>query len=167
MTLLSPPLSWRGLSLALAFLAGGFVGGVFTNAVRTAQIADLRAAHATEQAAVAQIGLQRWQAAAARADAAQAALAQQTARQQQTLKEKKNALPALTTGRLCLSGPAVQLLNGPGLRIDRLPKTAEEPDAAAGPFASDTDLGTWVLDAGDAFEHCRALRQALIDWDPE
>ena len=161
----SPLSSWRWLSLALAFLAGGIVGGVFTNAVRTAQIADLTAAHAAQQTAVAQIGLQRWQAAAARADAAETALAQQTAVRQQTLKETKHALSALTTDHLCLSGAAVRLLNGPGLRLDRLPEPAGQPDAAAEPFATDTDLGAWILDATDAFEHCRALRQALIDWE--
>jgi hypothetical protein len=159
------PLSsgWR-LPLALAFIAGGFACGVFINAVRTAQIAGLEAAHAAQQTAVAHASLQRWQAAAARADAAESRLAQQASITQQTLKEKQRGLSSITTGRPCLSGPAVGLLNGTGLRLSAVPAPAGPPDPAAAAFASDTDVGGWIAAAQSQYEQCRDTRQALIEW---
>jgi hypothetical protein len=157
------------LPLAAAFSVGGLAGGFFMDALSGVQIADLQATHAAAQTVAAHADLARWQAASARADAAETRLQHAETLRQQTLKEKKHELPPLTTGRLCLAGPALRLLNGdsaPGLRLDRLPETAGQPAAPDGSFATDTDVGTWILDASEQYEHCRSSRQALIEWWP-
>lgn len=162
---MNPFSSSRWLPLVAAFLVGGFVCGAFIDAIRLAQIANLKAGHATQEAAADRAALDRWQAAQVRADAAETKLAQADAFRQKTLQEKTHELPALTTGRACLAGPAVRLLNGPGLN-GRLPETASQPAAAAAAFASDTDVAGWIAVAQDAYGRCIDTRQALIDWVP-
>lgn len=92
------------------------------------------------------------------------------------------ALNKTTTGRPCLNGPTLRLLNqAPGLAVSRLPTTtggtaAEGATVATDPgnttggdtqYSTDTQVARWVADAGAAYRVCSARLDALIDWHLE
>jgi hypothetical protein len=99
-------------------------------------------------------------------------------------KEKAHALQAATSGRACLSDRALRVLNqSPGLAVSGLARVpAPGPGAAApgGPAAphtnepnepagqqrtaTDADIGTWAIAAGQQYEDCRRRLDALISW---
>jgi len=81
-------------------------------------------------------------------------------------KELQDAIRTQTTGRACLSGRAVSLLNNAGTTDGgtHLPTPAASPAAADGAAASDTDVATWAANARTQYDICRARLNALIDW---
>lgn len=102
-----------------------------------------------------------------------------TARQARQLKETQDALKAATTGRPCLGGAALRLLDqSAGLRpaagASILPAGALQ-DAAARPaadsahqggdYATDTDIAGWVAVARDLYEHCRGRLDDIRRYD--
>lgn len=106
-----------------------------------------------------------------RGDALTRSLAQRQQEISKLQKDKRDALDSLTTGRLCLDGPALQLLDSaPGLSVADLPAAtggAAATGAAAGAYSSDRDVARWAVDAGAAFEVCRSRLDALIDWNEQ
>lgn len=80
-------------------------------------------------------------------------------------KELRNAIASKTTGRACLSGDVVRLLNGTATdNATDLPAPAPVAAAADGPAATDTDVAQWISYAKGQYEVCRARLNALIDW---
>ena len=82
-------------------------------------------------------------------------------------RELHNAIRAQTTGRACLSGSVVRLLNQPTAAEDgvaHLPAAPPSPAAADGAAASDTDVADWAANARTQYDICRARLNALIDW---
>lgn len=91
-----------------------------------------------------------------------------------------HALTQATTGRPCLGGAALRLLNAaPGIAVSGLPAPTGGTVATGGAIASDADsartdtadiastdtqVANWVADAGAAHAVCRARLDALIDW---
>ncbi|MDP3926174.1 MAG: hypothetical protein U1E02_28165 [Hydrogenophaga sp.] len=130
--------------------------------------AELQTAHsetARLQALAAARGLQ---AAQARGNALTHSLAQRQAQIHQLTREKNDALKNLTTGRACLSGAAVRVLNGAaatptGGPVD-VPNTPGGAAAEGARFATDTDVGRWAVAARADYDTCRARLDALIDW---
>lgn len=101
-----------------------------------------------------------------RGDALSTGLLHQQTQIDQLKTEKHEALTLVTTGRPCLGSPALRVLNtAPGITVRSLPPATSSAIAADGPFATDTDIASWVIDAGAAFEVCRARLDALIDWE--
>jgi prophage endopeptidase len=81
-------------------------------------------------------------------------------------KELHDAIRAQTTGRACLSGRTVSLLNNSGTTdgSTHLPATSASTAAADGAFATDTDIAQWAANARTQYDICRARLNALIDW---
>ena len=92
-------------------------------------------------------------------------------------REQHDAIAKATTGRPCLGGPALRLLNSaPGLNVAGMPTAPSSPAAAgaataANPdyqdlSATDADITGWSIDVGAQYEICRGRLDALIDWHP-
>ncbi len=87
-------------------------------------------------------------------------------------KELHDAIRTQTTGRACLSGSVVSLLNNSGSTDGsaHLPASTASPAAADGSAASDTayasdrDIAEWAANARTQYDICRAKLNALIDW---
>jgi hypothetical protein len=142
------------LVLALCTAAGGFVAGtsVADNACAAAQAKQLQAA------------LQAQQAATTRGDVLTRSLLQQQSQIDVLKLEAHRAITQATTGRTCLGGAALRVLNSaPGITVD-LPAPASSAAAAGGAVSTDTDIALWVADTGAAYDVCRARLDALIDW---
>lgn len=130
--------------------------------------AELKTTHsetARLQALAAARGLQDAQ---ARGNALSDRLLGREAQIHQLTREKNDAINRLTTGRACLSGAAVRVLNGAAepepAGLELVPQTPGGAAAAGGAFATDTDVGHWAVAARADFETCRQRLDALIDW---
>lgn len=158
--------------LALAGPAAWYVGRLPLQA----ELATNQATEAQQKFHAAERTAEVLQAASARGDALSTTLAQRQSQIDQLNRSRRDALPKVTTGRTCLDGPSLRLLNGaPGLRVSGFAASASsvatesgaaaaDPNSEAGRVSTDQDIGTWVLDAGATFEVCRTRLDALIDW---
>lgn len=143
--------------LAAAAAAGWAINGWR----KDAEISGLKEDQAKASAKAADEARQRLEAAQARGDALQNQLAAaETARKTQ-LEETSREIKRLTSGRPCLSGAAVRLLNQPGLRLGTVPAPAGQPAAADATSATDTDLGLWIATAIGQYDTCRERIDAL------
>ena len=94
----------------------------------------------------------------------------------QLKSEKLHALQLATTGRPCLNGPSLRLLDqAPGIDLHGLPPATGSTAAAGGAvataggdmdteYSSDTQAALWIAEAGARYEVCRARLDALIGW---
>lgn len=135
-----------------------------------AQYADLRETNAESARLAALAASNRLSAAQAAGHAAEQRLADTLALNARLSKEKRDALAAATTGRVCLADAALGVLDGsPGIRVarahdgDRLSAPTGAVAAAPGSIATDTHVAQWISEAGDKFEACRAQLHELID----
>lgn len=83
------------------------------------------------------------------------------------LQETQHALKTATTGRACLGGAALRLLDQstglrppagaayPGALSDRSAAAAAHSTDGADSEATDTDVAGWITLAGDYYERCR------------
>lgn len=118
-----------------------------------------------ERLATSEAAALKLKAAVALGDALTTTLAVRQQTIDQLSKEKRNALQKVTTGRACLGGPALRLLNtAPGLTVADLPPATGSAAAEDGAAASDTNIATWATDVGAQYETCRNRLDALIDW---
>lgn len=105
------------------------------------------------------------QAAQARGDTLSSELLQQQDQITQLKTEKLHAISQVTTGRTCLNGATLRLLDkAPGLSVSGLPAATSSPTAADERVATDTDIALWVTEAAAQFEVCRTRLDALIGW---
>jgi len=162
--------------LALAGPAAWYVGRLPLQA----ELAEQHEAAARQQLRMAERAAEVLQTAADRGDALSTALAQSQAQIDQLSRRRRDAITKNTTGRACLDGPALRLLNGaPGLSVSGLPEAAsgaaaadgaaaantDKPDSGAASITStDADITGWALDAGAQYATCRARLDTLIDW---
>jgi hypothetical protein len=120
---------------------------------------------AADKAAQLHAALQAQQAAQMRGDTLTRSLLQQQSQIDVLKQEAHHAITQATTGRTCLGGAALRVLNSaPGITVD-LPTPASGVAAAGEPSSTDTDIAIWVADTGAAYEVCRARLDALIDWN--
>jgi hypothetical protein len=121
--------------------------------------------------------ISRLQVANARGDELTQTLLKREDQINQLSREKHDAIAQATTGRLCLDGPALRLLNSAaGLRVAGMPSAPSGPvatgaTAATHPddqvlSATDADITGWAIDAGAQYEICRGRLDTLIDWHP-
>lgn len=151
----------------LALVAGGGAGtGWFVGRMPLQlKLAQQTQTYASEKQHAAEQAASILQAAQARGDALSAGLLNQQAQIDQLKKDKLHAVTQVTTGRACLRGDALRLLDGaPGLRVDGLPPATGGALAADGAIATDTDITGWAIDSGAQYEVCRTRLNALIDW---
>lgn len=154
-----PKLLLAGVALSTAFGLGWSAG----RAPLQTRLAEQDSAHTREKLRTFEQAAQALQTAQDRGDALTTTLAQRQASIDQLTREKRHAVSTVTTGRACLDGPALRLLDGaPGLRVAHLPPTASGAAAADAPIATDTDITGWSIDAGAQYETCRARLDALI-----
>ena len=153
------------LILITAAFIGGAIGWIAGRVPLHMQIAAITTQHATERAQLAQHAAATLQAAQVRGDALSVGLLNQQAQINQLKQDHREALKQATTGRPCLDGPALRLLNSaPGLGVRDLSPATGSALAAGGRIATDTDIALWIADAGADYEVCRARLNALIDW---
>jgi hypothetical protein len=181
----------EGLPLVLIF-AGGF--GMAWNwqannidALTSAHAAEIARLHEAEtkmlldQAALWRAEIKRK---ADLADVIDTHRVAENARQARELKETKDALKAATTGRPCLGGAALRLLDQPaGLRPaagaesllpagalqDRAARPAADPahqgEGDGDEYATDTDIAGWIATARDLYEQCRGRLDDIRRYD--
>lgn len=157
-----------GLVIALACAASGYRAGDHNR--NNAWLANQAKTERTAKEAL--------QAAQTRGDEFSRTLLKQQDQIIQLKSEKLHAIALATTGRLCLNGPALRLLDqAPGINLRRLPPAPGSAAAAGGSaapaggdgdadaeYASDTQAALWIAEAGARYEVCRARLDALIGW---
>lgn len=179
-----PPLlpGWVWAAVAAGLMAVSGLAGYRLAADRCeARVARMQSDFAAAREAAAQESARRLAAALAAADASVAAALQQRDAADAKSKEIARELSRqkLLSGRACLSGAAVGLLNSHpaiGLNLPATAASAANPAArsAADPAntrpdagATDADLAAWALDAMTLYQTCRARIDALRQWDAE
>lgn len=153
--------------LAVACLSAALYGE-WLGAGYEARIATTATAYATEKQRAAEAATMLLTTAQTRGDAATRALLASEAARNTLLQETRHAVAQNTTGRACLSEPALRLLNGtPGLAVSGVPSpaaTASGAVAAGERVATDTDITGWAIDAGAQYATCKDRLDALIDF---
>lgn len=156
----------RLIALLGAFLTGLLLAGFVVGSLKDADIANLKATHAKNQAATAEAARLRLEEAVARGDSLAARLAQTESALNKKTLEVSREIARVTAGRPCLGAGAVRLLNNPRQPGDvaTVPQASGQPDAEDGAVATDTDVAGWIANAQGQYETCRARLGALIDW---
>lgn len=153
------------LLLVAGFLILGLALGRLT---LHAQMASLRQTHSETAKLQALAAARTLQAAQQYGDTLTHALAQRQTQIDQLTREKTHAINRLATGRACLSGAAVRVLNSATeaapAGLEPVPETPSGAADAGEAFATDADVGHWAVDARARFDACRARLDALIDW---
>ncbi|QDL55332.1 hypothetical protein [Rhodoferax aquaticus] len=161
LTTVAALLAWSALSFYVGFASGD---------------AQRNASWLTKQTTYERQAKEALQAAQARGDALTTGLLTLQTQINQLTTEKQHAIKLATTGRVCLGADALRVLDkSPGITVSGPPQTPGSAAAAgeaiaahtdfASHFASDTDIGLWIIDAGASYEVCRARLDALIDWN--
>lgn len=156
-------------SLAVAALVGAAIGAGATTVIKDGEIADLRRSQAQASERAATRNIARLQAAKARGDALTNDLLQARAEADAAQEQLHAALSRVTTGRACLGGGALRLLDRAalGVRAD-LPAAAGSPAAAdAADVATDTQVAGWAADANHRYAECARRLSALIQFNEE
>lgn len=152
-----------------AFAALLFAAGWVTEGWRKdAEIDRIERAHAEQRARDAEVAAEEITAATKRGNELAARAAAAEATRDTALEETRNALRKVTTGKPCLSGAAVRLLNeSGGLKAADLPTTPGQPVGADAAFATDTDIALWAAHARRSFDTCRGRVDALREFFEE
>lgn len=170
-------------ALVLALAVGLFASGWLVEGWRMeGEIARLQGAQAAAVAQAEKAHANRLAAANSRGDR----LALQLAGTQETLttfaEEKTREIARLTSGRRCLDGAAVRLLNQPaGLKLGGpVPQTAglvvrtdgaaaagADDGAAQDEFATDADVAGWINLCRTRYDTCRSRLKSLADFYQE
>lgn len=157
---------------ALILAAGLILGGICTHlwdtdaiAQARAELAGLKGQHSEEIATERAAALRRLLAAEAHADKLQVALGDTERRLSDKQKEIQREITRNTTGRSCLDGRTVGLLNSAAADgTATMPAPASKPAAEDAAVATDTDVATWANQAIEQYNACRARLGTLIDW---
>lgn len=150
--------------LAVAAVVGAAIGAGATTVIKDGEIADLRRSQAQASERAATQNVARLQAALARGDALTSDLLAAQASADQLQEQIHDALQKSTSGRACLGGGALRLLDGAslGIRAD-LPPSAGGPAATdASDVATDTQVAGWAADANHRYNECARRLDALI-----
>ncbi|GAB4173784.1 MAG: hypothetical protein Fur0039_15360 [Rhodocyclaceae bacterium] len=131
---------WTWAVVTVGLMAGaGMAGYRYADARGDAALARCRAASADFQRRASEEAAARLAAADAAARAAQAELSRREAAYRARLKETRDEIYRLSTGRECLSGPLRLRINS-AIGADPVPARAGEPDRAAAQPAADPIL---------------------------
>lgn len=149
----------------LTFVAGLLLGGGAVHGLNGARLAAVQSAHADAQRASAEAAVRRLTAAQARGDAITADLLAARAEATALQEQLHEALARQTTGRPCLGGGALRLLDRATQPARGLPAPAGRPAAAdAEPVATDTQVAGWAANAYHQYAECARRLDALIDY---
>lgn len=158
------------IAVLLAFAAGLWLSSCSYRPTVSALTDKL--ATAQESVRLLNTNITRLQSAQAKADELTLQLQKSEAQLIKTNTELKHALTKTTTGRACLSGAAVSLLNSKAgttstAGVSTPTASTAGADGATAPdtsYATDTDVALWALDARTQYDTCRGRLSALIDW---
>ncbi len=149
---------------ALLFAAGWQVEGWR----KDAEIERIERAHAEQRARDAVAAADEIRAAVRRGDELAARVAAAESTRDTALQETQDALRRVTTGRPCLGGAAVRLLNeSAGLRPAGVPAPAGQPAGADAAAASDTDVAQWAASCVRHYDTCRGRLAAIAEFHQE
>jgi len=151
----------------ISFLTGSGVGWYVADAVSGRQIAQMEADYTKERATATKMALDQLTAAQALGDTLSDRLAQTESNLTQKTKELSNALSKVTTGRTCLNGAAVRLLNNTGANDSAVSQATGSSVAVDAAVATDTDIADWIGSAKGQYETCRARLGVLIDFETQ
>lgn len=154
------------VALGIALVVGAAIGAGAAVAVKNGQIALIQRDHARQAARDQAVQLKNLKAAQARGDALTNDLLDARAEADQLQDQLHVALSRVTTGRTCLGGGALRLLDrAAGLRAD-LPPPAGRADAAdAATAASDIQVAQWAGSAIHQYAECARRLDALIQFN--
>lgn len=154
--------------LIAALVAGalGALGGYrYADAQGAAELARVQRLAAEEKAAITTAAATRLIAANRLADDLTLRVDAADVARMNASKERDRALKSLTTGRACLDGTAVRLLNQSARADDgQLPAAADQSADTATAAASDSDVALWIGTARDYYDACRGRIDALAEW---
>lgn len=168
--MLSIPLPYRILgALALAagvFLAGWKTGNDQEHTRRVAEVATLKQGWAESSSRAEAAARQRLETAQALGDV----LTRDLLKTESNLKQsetRRREIERRTTGRPCLNGGLVRLLNSAADPDtgNHLPEAPGSAPAEDGPAATDRDIAIWADNARTQYDICRTRLDALIDWE--
>lgn len=145
---------------ALLFAAGWQVQGWR----KDAEIERIERAHAEQRARDAEAAADEITAAVKRGNELAARVTAAESTRDIALQETRDALRKVTTGRPCLSGPAVRLLNESAGLKPALPATPGQPAVTDAAAATDTDVGEWIAGAIRHYDTCRGRLAAVADF---
>ena len=154
----------------LIWAALGALGGFWAgDAMTSAELEQLRSTYATEKQAAERQAREKLTVAQARGDALTTDLLAAKAQADAYQEQLHAALARETSGRACLGGGALRLLDrSAGLRADQLPTPASVPAAAdARDVATDTQVARWAADAYHQYAECARRLGALIEFSEE
>lgn len=134
---------------------------------KDAEIERIERAHAEQRARDAEAAADEIAAAVKRGNELAARVTAAETTRDAALQETKDALRRVTTGRPCLSGPAVRLLNESAGLKPAVPATPGQPASADAAFASDSDVGEWIAAAIRHYDTCRGRLAAVADFYKE
>jgi hypothetical protein len=159
------------IAAALLFILGLASGYTWEHRAKVAEVSALKSDISKREAAAAEETRRRIETASHAADQA---LAERDARLtdlETTNRRLRNDIKTATTGRTCLSADARGLLQQSpafGVKLPASSGSAATATAAAPTNtndSTDTDVATWIVDAADLYEQCRARIDALREWD--
>lgn len=163
------PLSLPGVlpaALGIALVVGIAIGAGTAVVVKNGQIALIERNHARQAARDQATQLERLRDAQARGDALTTDLLTARAEADQLQEQLHAALPRATTGRACLGGGALRLLDRAAGLHAALPPTPGVADAAdAGQVATDTEVARWAGHAYFEYAECARRLDALIQFN--
>lgn len=153
-----------GVFAALIFAAGWQVEGWR----KDAEIDRIERDHAEQRADDARAAAEVITAALKRGEDLLVRLAAAESTRDIALQETQDALRKVTTGKPCLSGAAVRLLNeSNGLKAAVPAVPSGEPARADAAVATDTDVAQWVAYAIRSYDTCRGRLDAIGDFYKE
>ncbi|WP_374503039.1 hypothetical protein [Zoogloea sp.] len=154
------------VALGIALAVGIAIGAGAAVTLKNAQFALLERNHAQAAARDQAAQLARVRAAQARGDALTTDLLAARAGAATLHEQLHDALRKTTTGRACLGGPALRLLDtAAGLRADLPSAPGGAAAADAGPVATDTEVARWAADAYFEYAECARRLDALIQFN--
>ncbi len=154
------------LALLVAFGAACFAGGWAVEGWRMgARIAGVEASQAKRDQGVAEANLAQVVAGEVRGDALVERVAHEETQRDEINQEKSRAIRPFVTGRPCLAGAAVRLLNLPdGIQPGAVSQAAGESVPADAGAATDSDVAAWIGQCSRGYETCRGRLQAIHDF---
>ena len=154
------------LALLVAFGAACFAGGWAVEGWRMgARIAGVEVSEAKRDQSVAEANLAQVVAGEVRGDALVERVAHEETHRDQINQEKSRVVRSFVTGRPCLAGAAVRLLNLPdGIQPGAVSEAASESLPGDAGAATDLDIVEWIGLCKRSYNTCRGRLQAIHDF---
>lgn len=160
-------MSPRGELLIIGIAVLCFAGGWTVQGWRMeGQIEGLKSERQAEISRARQEAISQYQALQQRSQKVAARVAAEEEANNSKTEEKAREIVRVTTGRPCLGGAVVRVLNQP-IGLDTKAATASAPGSTDAAFASDTDVALWIGQCQRAYDTCRGRIDAIREIDEQ